>query len=205
MIMKIQAFNFNTNFGAQSSVKIYDKTAKTQVVADVKYTSDGPAIERATLYVKDKPVGYATYSKINNPNEAPAMTREYVAQSPVGCMYIHFMENQDKEHYSQIGTQLHKIVRKRSDEEGYDSKVALCAAHNAHCFHYEMGFRPAVMIEPETRFEHSLNLYNKNADLVIKKGLQESKQTGKHIDTTSLSAVKMIVPKENMYILDKKA
>ncbi len=94
------------------------------------------------LYNGSENIGYATIKKVDKQHPALIGTDKYMGDT--GCIYIEYMQNNDKNRYKHVGTLLHRLIHQISKEIGCEGKVILDSMDKPASFHYDSGFRPLI-------------------------------------------------------------
>lgn len=131
-------FSFCGKTDKVTKVNLIDNETRQNVSADLIEKPYNGCYMTHEIKVDGKKVGYANISVFPKTVNVPFIYREN------GFLYVKNIENKSKGKYKYIGTELLKSVVQRSDEMGFEGRVALCAAKNAHCFHYKFGFEPVL-------------------------------------------------------------
>lgn len=128
--------SFNGDLNKVTKVNLIDFKTGEKIEADlIEKPFDGIFMENE-IRVNGKKAGFAKISVSPKTVNVPLIYKQN------GFLYVNLMENSSKGKYKGVGTELLKSVVRRSDDFGFDGRVALTAAKNAHTFHYKFGFEP---------------------------------------------------------------
>lgn len=129
-------FSSNKKTGSVTKVNLTDCKTGNRVSADLIEKPFNGLYAENEIRVNGKKAGFAKISVSPKSADVPFLYKQN------GFLYINLMENLSKGKYKGVGKELLKSVVKRSDDFGFDGRVALTAAGNSHTFHYKFGFEP---------------------------------------------------------------
>ncbi len=180
-INQVTLINFCGICDKKSTVDIIDKKTGEKVETTLVHHNYNGLCFNDEIKIGTKKLGYIKTNPKTTPS--PGMPKSYNN----GFLYVDLLKNCEKEKYGQIGTQLIKNAVRKSDELGFDGRIALEAALSSHVFYYKLGFRP---------FGNSIEVKYNTAE--IKRAIEEEKRTGEIQNTNYLGFVPMYLPDEKI-------